>query len=167
MAKKSKIPQSKSGNYWLVKSEPDVFSIDDLYAAADQTTHWDGVRNYQARNTMRDLMKAGDKVLYYHSNAQPPSVVGIVEVVREGYPDHTAFDPKDPHFDPKSKKATPTWYMVDVKFLEKFTTPLELGLLRTVESLAKMVLLQKGSRLSVQPVQPDEFATIVNMGRES
>ncbi len=116
---------------------------------------------------MRDLMKGGDKVLYYHSNAQPPSVVGIVEVVREGYPDHTAFDPKDPHFDPKSKKVTPTWYMVDVKFLEKFTTPLELGLLRTVESLAKMVLLQKGSRLSVQPVQPDEFATIVSMGRES
>lgn len=167
MAKKSKIPQSKSGNYWLVKSEPEVFSIDDLYAAVDQTTYWDGVRNYQARNTMRDLMKVGDKVLYYHSNAQPPSVVGIVEVVREGYPDHTAFDPKDPHFDPKSKKTTPTWFMVDVKFLEKFTTPLELSQLRTVDSLTKMVLLQKGSRLSVQPVQPDEFATIVSMGRES
>ena len=112
-------------------------------------------------------MKVGDKVLYYHSNAQPPSVVGIVEVVQEGYPDHTAFDPQDPHFDPKSKKGTPTWYMVDVKFLEKFSTPLELGQLRTVDTLAKMVLLQKGSRLSVQPVQPDEFATIVNMGRES
>lgn len=167
MAKKTQIPQSKSGNYWLVKSEPDVFSIDDLIAAKGQTTYWDGVRNYQARNYMRDLMKPGDKLLFYHSNADPPAVVGVVEVSRTGYPDHTAFDPQDPHFDAKSKPESPTWYMVDVKFVEKFSRPLELGELRKIGELAGMVLLQKGSRLSVQPVKPEEFSTIVRLGRES
>jgi predicted RNA-binding protein with PUA-like domain len=165
VAKKTKIPQSKSGNYWLVKSEPDVFSIDDLQAAKDQTTYWDGVRNYQARNTLRDQMKLGDKVLYYHSNADPSAVVGIAEVVRTGYPDHTAFDPKDPHFDPKSKAEAPTWYMVDVKFVEKFPRQLDLEQLRQVPELAGMVLLQRGSRLSVQPVRPQEFEAIVELAR--
>jgi predicted RNA-binding protein with PUA-like domain len=165
VAKKTKIPQSKSGNYWLVKSEPDVFSIDDLQAAKDQTTYWDGVRNYQARNTLRDQMKLGDKVLYYHSNADPSAVVGIAEVVRTGYPDQTAFDPKDPHFDPKSKAEAPTWYMVDVKFVEKFPRQLDLEQLRQVPELAGMVLLQRGSRLSVQPVRPQEFEAIVELAR--
>jgi predicted RNA-binding protein with PUA-like domain len=166
VVRKFKIPQSKSGNYWLVKSEPDVFSLDDLIAAKNQTTHWDGVRNYQARNTLRDQMQLGDKVLYYHSNTEPTAVVGIVEVVRTGYPDHTAFDTGDPHFDPKSKPDRPTWYMVDVKFVEKFSRQLSLAELRKIPELNAMVLLQKGSRLSVQPVRPQEFETIVELARE-
>ncbi len=152
--------------YWLVKSEPDVFSIDDLIASDDQTTCWDGVRNYQARNTMRDEMKVGDQVLFYHSNAKPPGVAGVCEIVREGYPDHTAFDPKDKHFDPKSKKSSPTWMMVDVKFVEKFERVIGLPELREVKALEKMTLLQKGSRLSVQPVSASEFKTVLKLGRK-
>lgn len=148
-----------------MKSEPDVFSIDDLMAAKNQTTYWDGVRNYQARNYMRDLMKVGDLVLFYHSNADPPAVAGIAEVSKLAYPDHTAFDPKDPHYDPKSKKESPTWYMVDVRFVEKFAKPIELGDLRQIQALKQMVLLQKGSRLSVQPVRAEEFACVVELGR--
>lgn len=166
MAKKTKIPSSKSGQYWLVKSEPEVFSIDDLKAAPDSTTYWDGVRNYQARNYLRDSMQVGDQVLYYHSNAQPPCVVGIARIVRSGYPDFTAFDSQNCHFDPKSTPAKPTWYMVDVQFVEKFSNPLELNKLRAIPELSRMVLLQKGSRLSVQPVTLDEFTTIVNLGRQ-
>lgn len=166
MNRGKKIPKSKSGNYWLIKSEPEVFSIDDLSAAIDQTTYWDGVRNYQARNTLRDQMQLGDKILFYHSNAEPPAVVGIAEVTQTGYPDHTAFDSKDPHFDPKSKPESPTWYMVDVCFVEKFNRPLGLTELRQVSELGNMVLLQKGSRLSVQPVRPVEFETIVRLARE-
>lgn len=165
MAKKFKFLHSKSGNYWLVKSEPEVFSIDDLILAKNQTTHWDGVRNYQARNTLRDQMKLGDKVLYYHSNAQPSAVVGIAEVVKTGYADHTAFDPADPHFDPKSDPKNPTWFMVDIKFCEKFIRPIDLAELRQIPQLSHMVLLQKGSRLSVQPVRPEEFAAIVQLAQ--
>lgn len=165
MAKKTKTLQSKSGNYWLVKSEPGCFSIDDLIDAPQQTTFWDGVRNYQARNTLRDSMQKGDYVLFYHSNADPAAVVGVAQVARSGYPDYTAFDPKSDHYDPKSKPDQPTWYMVDVQFVEKFNTPLSLEVLKKVEKLAKMALLQKGSRLSVQPVGPAEFETIVEMGR--
>ncbi len=150
-----------------MKSEPDVFSIDDLQAAKGQTTHWDGVRNYQARNYMRDQMKVGDLVLFYHSNADPPAVAGLAEVAKLAYPDHTAFDSKDPHFDPKSKKESPTWYMVDVRFVEKFARPIELGELRKIEALKQMVLLQKGSRLSVQPVRAEEFACVVELGRRA
>ncbi|MDQ8152887.1 MAG: EVE domain-containing protein [Gemmatimonadota bacterium] len=149
--------------YWLVKSEPDVFSFADLQAAPKKTTHWDGVRNYQARNTLRDEMKQGDRCFYYHSNAEPSGIAGICEVVREGYPDHTAFDKKDPHHDPKSKADAPTWYMVDVKAVKPFPRLIALGELREVAALKGMVLLQKGSRLSVQPVTKKEWETICAM----
>ena len=153
-------------NYWLMKSEPAVFSIDDLKHAAGQTTHWDGVRNYQARNFMRDTMKAGDQLFFYHSNATPSGIAGIAEIVKEGYPDFTAFDKKDVHFDPKSDKANPTWYMVDVKFVESFPTVLALEDLRGIAALKNMVLLQKGSRLSVQPVTVAEWQAVVSFARK-
>lgn len=150
--------------YWLVKSEPDVFSFDDLWASPRRTTHWDGVRNYQARNTLRDEMKKGDLVLFYHSSTDPMAVVGVAEVVREGYPDHTAFDAKDPHYDPKSKREAPTWYMVDLRAVKKFLRPVTLAELRSTRGLEKMALLQKGSRLSVQPVSAVEFRIVEGLG---
>lgn len=149
--------------HWLVKSEPDVFSFDDLTARPNRTTHWDGVRNYQARNFMRDDMKAGDLVFFYHSGEEP-AIVGVAEVVRDGYPDHSALDPKDSHFDPKSKADAPTWYMVDLRAVEPLARPLPLAELRGVAGLEKMTLLQKGSRLSVQPVAPEEWAIIHRLG---
>ena len=150
--------------YWLVKSEPSVFSFDDLLARPKQTTHWDGVRNFQARNTMRDDMKKGDLVFFYHSSADPTAIVGVAEVVREGYPDPTALDPKDAHFDPKSKADAPSWYMVDLKAVEPLKRPIPLGELRTMKGLEKMTLLQKGSRLSVQPVTEQEWKIIYAAG---
>ncbi|HET8771644.1 MAG TPA: EVE domain-containing protein [Gemmatimonadaceae bacterium] len=149
--------------YWLVKSEPDVFSFDDLLKAPKKTTHWDGVRNYQARNTMRDDMKKGDGVFFYHSSADPTGIVGICEVAREAYPDHTAFDAKDPHFDPKSKKDAPTWYMVDLKAVKKLPRLVTLAELKGVKGLEKMVLLQRGSRLSVQPVTAKEWEIVTEL----
>ncbi|QDU98377.1 EVE domain-containing protein [Lignipirellula cremea] len=156
---------ARSRHYWLLKSEPDCFSIDDLQQAPDQTTYWDGVRNYQARNFLRDSIKQGDRVLYYHSNAKPPGVAGVAKVVRDGYPDFTAWDPKDAHFDPKSKADDPTWYMVDVAFERKFAQLLPLDLLRQQSELADMELLRKGSRLSVQPVAKAEFDAILKLAR--
>lgn len=150
--------------YWLVKSEPDVFSFDALMARPGRTTHWDGVRNYQARNTMRDDMKKGDLVFFYHSNADPTAIAGVAEVVKEGYPDHTALDPKDSHFDPKSKTDAPTWFMVDLKGVEAFRRPVTLAELKAVKGLEKMTLVQKGSRLSVQPVSPEEWEIIYALG---
>ncbi len=147
-------------NYWLVKSEPEAFSFDDLLKSPRQTTCWDGVRNYQARNTLRDLMKKGDRVFYYHSNAEPTGIVGIGEVVKEGYPDHTAFDPKDMHYDPKSTKDAPTWFMVDLKAVTSFREILTLAELKKLKGLEKMVLLQRGSRLSVQPVTAKEWEIV-------
>jgi predicted RNA-binding protein with PUA-like domain len=155
---------AQARRYWLVKSEPDVFSFDDLLARPGKTTHWDGVRNYQARNTMRDDMKKGDLVFFYHSSADPTEIAGVAEVVREGYPDPTALDPKDSHFDPKSKADAPSWYMVDLKAVEKLKHPITLAELRTMKGLEKMVLLQKGSRLSVQPVSPTEWDIIYAKG---
>ncbi len=154
------MPTSTDRRYWLVKSEPDVFSFDDLLKKPRQTTHWDGVRNYQARNTMRDDMKKGDLVFFYHSSTDPAEIVGIAEVAREGYPDPTALDPADSHFDPKSKADAPTWYMVDLKAVERLPRPLSLAELRGVKGLERMTLLQKGSRLSVQPVTAAEWKTI-------
>lgn len=151
------------GNYWLLKSEEEVFSIQDLAKAPKQTTCWDGVRNYQARNFLRDSFKLGDLIFYYHSNSEPSAIAGIAEVVKEGYPDHTAFDPDDVHFDPKSKKDQPTWYMVDVKHVETFKKPLPLELLRQIPGLSEMALLQKGSRLSVQPVTAKEWKIITEL----
>ena len=142
--------------HWLFKSEPSDFSLQDLKDAPDQTECWDGVRNYQARNLMRDEMKLGDRVLFYHSNLNP-SVVGTVTVVRESYPDHTSWDPDCKHFDPKSTPDNPRWFMVDVKFESEFPRPIPLAELRTLSGLEEMLLLRKGQRLSVQPVAPKEF----------
>lgn len=147
-------------SFWLLKSEQDVFSYDDLLAAPKRTAYWDGVRNYQARNTLRDLMKKGDRCFFYHSNSDPTGIAGICEVVREGYPDHTAFDPKDDHFDPKSRPEAPTWYMVDVKAVRAMPRIITLAELKGVKGLEKMVLLQKGSRLSVQPVTAREWTAV-------
>ena len=146
-------------NHWLIKSEPDVFSIHDLARAKARTTHWEGVRNYQARNFLR-AMKQGDLALYYHSNAEPSAVAGIVEVVREAYPDATAQDPKSDYHDPKASAENPVWSMVDVRLVEIFPRELPLEELRTVKALAGMELLRRGSRLSVQPVTAAQFRTI-------
>ncbi|MBC7673329.1 MAG: EVE domain-containing protein [Polaromonas sp.] len=155
------MPAARSARrYWLVKSEPDSFSFHDLLAAKGRTTCWDGVRNYQARNTMRDDMKKGDLVFFYHSSTDPAAIVGIAEVTREAYPDHTALDPADSHFDPKSKAESPTWWMVDLKAVTTLAQPITLAQLRGVKGLEKMVLLQKGSRLSVQPVSGKEWEII-------
>ncbi len=155
-----------ASKFWLIKSEPDVFSIDDLAKAKNKTTYWDGVRNYQARNFIRDEMKLGDKIIFYHSNSVPPCAAGICEVVKEAYPDFTAFDPEDPHFDPKSKKDNPAWMMVDVKFVKKFSTLVSIDEMRGNPKLKDMKLLQRGNRLSVMPVTKDEFEEIVKMGGE-
>jgi predicted RNA-binding protein with PUA-like domain len=149
-----------------MKSEPDAFSIQDLAKVPKRTTCWDGVRNYQARNFLR-AMKVGDQVLFYHSNADPPSVVGIAEVAREAYPDHTAFDPKDKHYDPKSTPTSPIWDMVDIRLVQIFQTPLSLDRLRQEPALKRMELLRKGSRLSVQPVTPAEWKIILALAKKA
>lgn len=148
--------------YWLFKSEPEVFSIHDL--KRKKTTCWDGVRNYQARNLLRDSIKIGDGVLFYHSNADPPAIVGTAVVVREGYPDHTQFESSHEHFDPSSKLDNPRWYMVDIAFESIFPHPLSLDELRTDPKLSTMNLLRKGNRLSAQPVTEAEWKTILRLG---
>ena len=150
-------------NYWLMKSEPDTFSIDDLKQRPKSTEHWDGVRNYQARNFMRDEMKKGDLVLFYHSSCKVPGVAGIAKIVKEAYPDHTAFDKNSNYYDPKSSEENPRWFMVDVKFEKKFKKVLTLKELKTFEELKEMKLLQKGSRLSIMPVTKDEFDFIQSL----
>jgi len=150
-------------NYWLMKSEPDVFGINDLYNKPDQTEHWDGVRNYQARNMMRDAMKPGDPVFFYHSNCDQPGIVGIMEVVKEGYPDFTAFDPDDPHFDPKSDHANPRWMMVDVKYVRTLSRTISLKELKPRPELEGMVLLSRGNRLSIMPVSEAEWEFILSL----
>lgn len=149
--------------YWLMKTEPGCFSIDDLAAAPEQTTCWDGVRNFQARNCMRD-MTVNDLVLFYHSITMP-SVVGIARIVRESYPDHTAWNPEDRHYDPRSTPEKPLWFMVDVCFVEKFANPLSLSALRGIKGIGGMELLRKGSRLSVMPVTEAEFGIVVAHAR--
>lgn len=156
--------EPKDRRYWLLKSEPDCFSYDDLLAAPRQTTYWSGVRNYQARNFMRDDMKKGDGVLFYYSGANPAGIVGTAEIVREGYPDFTSWDPSDEHNDPKSSESNPIWYMVDIRAGQRFKHFLDLPGLRHVRELEKMELLRKGSRLSVQPVRPEEWKTILRIG---
>ncbi|MCH9045917.1 MAG: EVE domain-containing protein [SAR324 cluster bacterium] len=146
---------------WLMKSEPSAFSIEDLKNAPNGTDHWDGIRNYQARNLMRDEMKRGDRVLFYHSSADPTAVVGTARVVREAYPDHTALDPDSKYFDPKSMSENPRWVMVDIQFESQFAVPLTLAELRKLPQLHDMMLLKKGQRLSIQPVTEEEFGTIV------
>lgn len=149
--------------YWLVKVEPKCFSFDDLKKSENQTTHWDGVRNYQARNFLRDEMKKGDEVLFYHSNAEPNVIMGICEVVKEGYPDFSQFDPESNNFDPKSKTGEPTWYMVDIRLKEEFNRPVTLSEVKSNPKLQKMRLVQKGNRLSVMPVEKEEFREILKM----
>ena len=146
-----------------MKSEPNCYSIDHLASEKTKTTHWDGVRNYQARNFMRDDMKKGDEVLFYHSNAKPPGVVGLATICKESYPDFTAFDPNEMHYDPKSRQESPTWVMVDVKFKKKFKRFIPLEELKQLKSLDGMELLRRGSRLSIQPVSKKHFETIVKL----
>lgn len=151
-------------NHWLVKSEPDVFSFDDLAAAPKKTTHWDGVRNFTARNNLK-AMKKGDRVFFYHSNASPSAVAGIAEVAKEAYPDPTALDPKHDHFDPKSKADDPTWFMVDIKAVEKLKRPVGLDEIKKAKALANMALVRLG-RLSVSPVTEQEWETILEMANK-
>ena len=158
------MPAAPDRHYWLLKTEPGCFSYEDLLASPDRTTFWSGVRNFQARNFMRDEMKRGDGVLFYYSGAEPPGIVATAEVVREGYPDFTALDPRDEHFDPRSSEENPIWYMVDIKAGERFRNFLALGDLRHVPALEKMELLRKGSRLSVMPVTAAEWKTVCAMG---
>lgn len=147
--------------YWLFKSEPTAYSIDDLVAEPDKSTFWDGVRNYQARNMLRDDVSVGDRVLFYHSNAKPMSVVGTMRVTRAGYPDHSAWDTTDEcHYDPKSDPESPTWYMVDCKLIRKFKTPVTRDDLRGDTDTAEMMVLARGSRLSVQPVTELEWLAV-------
>ena len=148
-----------------MKSEPVCFSIDDLAKAPKKTTCWDGVRNYQARNFMR-AMEIGDQVFFYHSSVEPACVVGVAEVVKKVYPDHTALDPKDDHYDPNATPANTIWEMVDIKFVRKLGEPLTLEDLRDVKGLEKMELLRRGSRLSVQPVTADEWKIVNNLAEK-
>ena len=148
--------------YWLMKSEPHVYSWDDL--ENDGKTHWDGVRNYQARNIMRDDMKNGDMVLYYHSNCKPPHVAGIAKICKEGYPDFTAFDSNSKYFDPKSDIDNPRWIMVDIEPVKKMDKNVNLSDMRENSLLDGMPLLMRGQRLSVQPVSEEHFKIICEMG---
>lgn len=150
--------------YWLFKTEPGCYSLEDLQAAPRQTTSWDGVRNYQARNFMR-AMRLGDRGFLYHSG-KSPAIVAVVEVVREAYPDHTAFDPENTHYDSHSTPQNPRWHMVDVRLMHAFPVPLPLAALRGEPELGGMELLKKGSRLSVQPVEPGAFAHILTFSKQ-
>lgn len=151
-----------NGNYWLFKSEPSCFSLQDLKSRPGQSEHWDGVRNFQARNLLRDEIKAGDLGFFYHSNIAEPAIVGIVQVVREGYPDFTALDPQGDHFDPHSTPDRPIWYMVDVRFVRELPRPVTLSELKGIPELSKMILLNR-SRLSVQPVREEEWRFILQL----
>ena len=156
------MPRAK--HYWLLKCEPEAYSIDDL--ERDGSASWEGVRNFTARNFLRDAMKVGDGVLFYASNAEPSGVTGVAEVSREGYPDSFAFKKGHKYFDPKSDPQNPTWYMVDIRFVEKFPGIVPLSVLKETPSLEKMMVTQKGSRLSVQPVTQKEFDVVVKLGRK-
>jgi predicted RNA-binding protein with PUA-like domain len=154
---------ARARRYWLLKCEPEAYSIDDL--ARDGTATWEGVRNFQARNLLRDELKAGDGVLFYASNAEPSGVTGLAEVAREGYPDAFAFKKGHKYHDPKSDPANPTWYMVDIRFVERFPAIVPLATLKETPGLAQMRVVQKGSRLSVQPVTRKELEIVTRLGR--
>jgi predicted RNA-binding protein with PUA-like domain len=149
--------------YWLMKCEPAAYTIDDL--ARDGVSGWEGVRNYQARNFMRDEMQVGDGVLFYASNADPSGVVGLAEIARAGYPDPFAFKKGHTYYDPDSRKDAPTWYTVDVSFVERFPAIVPLDVLKRTKGLEQMVVTRKGSRLSVQPVTPREYEIVARLGR--
>jgi predicted RNA-binding protein with PUA-like domain len=150
--------------YWLMKSEPEEYSIDDLAAEGDLSTHWDGIRNYQARNFMRDGMKIGDQAFFYHSSCKVPGVVGVAEIVREAYPDHTAFDATDKHFDAKSDPENPRWLMVDIKLVRKLKRNISLTELRDhTEQMDGFRLLQRGNRLSLFPVEKQHWNYVLGL----
>ncbi len=157
------MPRTK--RYWLMKCEPEAYSIDDL--ARDGSTSWEGVRNFQARNYLRDDFQVGDGVLFYASNSVPSGVAGLAEVSRAAYPDSFAFDPKHEYFDPKSDRANPTWYMVDVEFVEKFPEVVPLERLKETPGLEAMMVIKKGMRLSIQPVEKAEFEIVRKLGRKA
>ena len=149
--------------YWLMKSEPDVYGIDHLFKEKRKTDHWDGIRNYQARNFMRDEMKKGDLAFFYHSNCDEPGIVGLMEITKQAYVDHTQFDDKEKYYDPKSKPDNPRWLMVNVKFKEKFEHVITLKSLKANPKLADMRLVQKGNRLSIMPVTKKQWDIINRM----
>lgn len=151
--------------YWLLKTEPGEFGIDDLSASPKRTTQWDGVRNYQARNFLRDELKKGDLAFFYHSSCAEPGITGIVEITREAYPDDTAFDPADKHYDPKSDRSNPRWFVVDVRLQRKLKKPLSLAKLKKYagDSLSELQLLKRGNRLSVMPVSSDDWQFILSL----
>ena len=149
-------------NYWLMKTEPDCFGIEHLMARPKRTAPWDGVRNFQARNFLR-AMRVGDQAFFYHSSCAQPGIAGIVKIARAAYPDHTAWDPNNEHFDPKSSPDKPIWYMVDVKLTREFKHPLLLSTIKANPALKDMRLVQRGSRLSVMPVTEKEWKTILKM----
>lgn len=167
MKKKSVTSASATRQYWLFKSEPSAFGIETLGAAKGQTAPWDGVRNYQARNYLRDQVRVGDHVLFYHSREEPLGVFGTMEVVRAGYPDTTAFDPKSKYFDPASKPEQPRWYMVDVKLLEKFSEPVTREQLQADPVASGMLVMKRGMRLSIQPVTAREWDAVLRLGHAS
>lgn len=151
-------------NYWLMKSEPSCFSIDELSKRPHQTAPWDGVRNYQARNFMRDTMQIGDLAFFYHSSCNPPGIVGTVEIVSDAYPDHTSLDPNSDHFDPKSTLENPRWFMVDVHLKQKYPSIISIETLRHYPELEEMRVLQRGNRLSITPVTKHEWDFINHLG---
>lgn len=150
-------------NYWLMKSEPETFGIEHLMRAKNKTHCWDGVRNYQARNYMRDTMQIGDKVFFYHSNCKVPGIVGIAEIVNEKYPDYTAFDPESKYYDPKSNSENPRWFMRDVRFIKKFSEVVAISELRANPKLTSMIILKTGNRLSITPVTKKEWDAVLAM----
>ena len=152
-------------NHWLFKSEPETFSIDTLARKPKQTTHWDGVRNYQARNMLRDQIKVGDQVFFYHSNCNPPGIVGIAEVVKAGYPDSTAFDPESKYYDPSSSPDKPRWFMVDIRLVKKFPRIVTLEEIKNQPELQNMQVARRGNRLSITPVSAKEWETIQRLAK--
>jgi predicted RNA-binding protein with PUA-like domain len=152
-------------SHWLIKSEPDTFSVDDLAKSPRKTTHWDGVRNFQARNFMRDQMQRGDLAFFYHSSCEVPAIAGVVKVVKTGYPDHTAFDRKDEHYDADSDPKNPRWYMVDVQLQRKLQRPITLETLRAHadDALRGLALLKRGNRLSITPVSDAHWDFILSL----
>jgi predicted RNA-binding protein with PUA-like domain len=150
-------------SYWLMKSEPDVFGIDDLQAMPNKTDKWEGVRNYQVRNMLRDDMRTGDLAFFYHSNCKEPGIAGIMKIVRRGYPDFTAFDPAAKYFDPKSDPANPRWYMVDVRFVRKLKRVITLSELKQHDALKDVPLLRRGNRLSIMPISKEHWDFILSL----
>ncbi len=151
--------------YWLLKSEPSCFSIDHLADEPNQTITWDGVRNYQARNMLRDEIKQGDEAFFHYSGSNPPGIAGVVKVVKSGYPDHTAEDPSSQHPDPKHTKDNPIWYMVDVQLVRKFSEVIPLAALKQTPGLEQMEVCRRGSRLSIQPVRSEEWKIVLKLAK--